>query len=180
MHILLSSGGAYNTRSVARLDSQSRFLDPISFSIFLGQHLTWQFHFNCLMSKYERYLWTRVTKMTSTQCLLSWPTSSATSCEGQNSLWRWVYVLDINDIPTRLRLTQLKMLRHLLLLLLKLFKLVVKLVKLLVKLVVRRKVRRIMLCATPLLLLFVLAPFFSKQSPKQEKKALSHRISRWA
>ena len=178
MHILLSSGGAYNTRSVARLDSQSQFLDPIPFSIFLGQHLTWKFPFNCLMSKYERYLWRRVTRMASTQCLLSWPTSSAT--KGQNSLWRWVYVLDINDIPTRLRSTQLKMLRHLLLLLLKLVKSVVKLVKLLVKLVVKRKVRRLMLCATPLLLLSVLAPFFSNQSLEQEKKALSQRISRWA
>ena len=86
--------------------------------------------------------------------------------------------MDINDIPTRLRSTQLKMLRHFLLLLLKLVKLVVKLVKLLVKLVVKRKVRRIMLCATPLLLLFVLAPFFSNQSPEEEKKALSQRISR--
>lgn len=86
--------------------------------------------------------------------------------------------MDFNDIPTRLRSTQLKMLRHLLLLLLKLFKLVVKLVKLLVKLVVRRKVRRIMLCATPLLLLSVLAPFFFKLSPKQEKKESSPRISR--
>ena len=89
--------------------------------------------------------------------------------------------MDINDISTRLRSTQLKMLRHLLLLLLKLFKLVVKLVKLvklLVKLVVKRKVRRLMLCATPLLLLSVLAPFFSNQSPEEEKKALSPRISR--
>ena len=76
-----------------------------------------------------------------------------------------IYSKTDNVIPTRLRSVQLKMLRHLLLLLLKL-----------VKLVVKRKIRRIMLSVVPLLL-FIL-PYYAFLSNHSAEEELSPKILR--
>ena len=191
MHIFLSSGGALNTLSFTHLvistqrnlHTLSRFPDQVIFLLLMLQYLS-RTTFNSLLivwwENMEKYLWTTVNLLkldinamvTLLANQISYKLRRSTFSLPMSRCWYGLEETN-NDTPTRLRSVQLKMLRHLLLLLLKLLKLVVKLV-------VKRKIRRLMLCATPLLLLTMPAVFLSNHSQKEEKKELSPKISWWA